>query len=74
MATRQRGSSFLTEFMVGGERYRATFDTFAEGNGWEADVRHAIKTGRPVPAPKNGGRVSGGTMTTLRTIHRLRSR
>jgi integrase len=65
MATRPRGGSFLTEFMVEGERYRATFDTFAEGDGWEQDVRHAIKTGRPVPAPKTKGRVSGGTISTF---------
>lgn len=65
MGTKPRNNSFLTEFMVGGKRYRATFGTFAEGQGWEHDVRHAIKAGRPVPRPKKRGSISGGSLSTF---------
>ncbi|MBZ9671649.1 tyrosine-type recombinase/integrase [Mesorhizobium sp. ES1-3] len=68
MPTKKRGNSFHTEFMVAGERYRATFDTFAEGDGWEQDVRHAVKMGRPAPLPASKGRISGGTISTFQQV------
>lgn len=60
MATRARGNSYMTEFMVKGVRYRASFDHYEDGEKWELDVRHAIKMGRPAPEPQQGGKVQGG--------------
>jgi|GEM_PF-3354446 len=65
MAVYTRRSSFQAEFMVKGIRYRESFYSHAEAERWETDVRHAIKTGRPIPQAKTGGRVSGGKLTTF---------
>jgi len=68
MAVTKRGTSYYSAFMIKGERFRASFDTYAEAERWEADVRHAIQTGRPIPQPKTNGRVSGGKITTFKQV------
>lgn len=65
MPTKPRGSSYFTEFMLKGQRYRATFDTYEEGERWEIEVRHAVKIGRTPPPPKNDGRVSGTKLSSF---------
>jgi integrase len=54
--------------MLGGKRYRGTFDTASSGERWETDVRHAISTGRPIPQANTAGRVSGGKLVTLHQV------
>lgn len=65
MATRPRGGSFQTDFMVAGTRYRETFDTKDEGEAWELEARAAIKRGLPVPPTKNGKSDTGASLATL---------
>lgn len=65
MSIRTRGHSYMADFMVSGVRYRETFDTRREAEGWEVDVRHALKTGREVPSAKNGKSETGSDLRFL---------
>ncbi|MGW8177218.1 MAG: tyrosine-type recombinase/integrase [bacterium] len=52
MPTRARGRSFFTDFMVKGDRYRATFSSREEGELWEHSVKTALRLGKPIPQPQ----------------------
>jgi integrase len=69
MTVRKRGSAYLADFMVKGKRYRETFDTYKEAEDFEADVRHAIKLGRPLPQVKNKRTETGGKLATLGKLY-----
>ena len=70
MGTKPRGNTYATDFVVKGVRYRASFDHYEDGVKWEADVRHALKMGRPAPEPNNNGKTQGGGR--VRTLGQLR--
>jgi len=65
MAVRQRGTTFMADFMIAGHRYRETFDTEAEAKAWELETRAALVRGSEPPAPKNGRTETGGALDTL---------
>lgn len=65
MATRKRGASWQTDFMISGERYRETFETEAEGEAWELEARAAIKLGKTVPAPKSKVKSEANLLATI---------
>ena len=69
MTIRHRGNAWLADFMVSRKRVRETFGTYAEASTFEADYRHAIKTGRPVPQRKNGRTETGGKLETLGKLY-----
>lgn len=49
MSVYPRGKSFRCKFRVDGQDFLETFETFEAAETWEADVRHALKYGKPVP-------------------------
>lgn len=55
----------MADFMVAGTRYRETFDTLEQAEKWEADTRHALKFGKPLPPVSNGRSETGGRLETL---------
>ncbi|RWP18888.1 MAG: site-specific integrase [Mesorhizobium sp.] len=65
MAVRQRGSTFMADFMIAGVRHRETFDSEAEAEAWELETRAAVIRGSSLPAAKNGRTETGGSLATL---------
>jgi integrase len=65
MTTRKRGSTWMADFMVAGNRYRETFSTESEAKEWELMARAAIVAGRPLPPVSNQRSPSGGGLHTL---------
>jgi integrase len=65
MAVRNRGTSFMADFMIAGTRYRETFDTEPEAEAWELETRAALVRGSPLPAAKTGRSESGASLATL---------
>ena len=73
MTVKPRGKAFYASFMVKGVRYRATFSTYDGATRWEEDVRHALRTGRPVPSPnpqKHYFPDGSGTVSTVGKLYR----
>ena len=48
MTVRKRGSSYQTDFMYRGKRYRETFNTEVEAKAWEAQARADLALGKQV--------------------------
>lgn len=65
MAVRKRGSGYMADFMVKGERYRETFSTEAAAVAWEHETRAAIALGKSLPPVSNGRTESGGALSTI---------
>jgi integrase len=49
MSVITRGNSHQAKFRIDGHPYLKSFSSYAEAEGWEADVRHAVKRGLPIP-------------------------
>ena len=45
MTTRKRGLNWMADFMVAGNRYRATFSTESEAKEWELLARADVRAG-----------------------------
>jgi len=64
MAVRPRNGSFQADVKLGPTRYRETFKTKAEAEGWELEARAAYVLGKPIPRPVRG-RVKNSKITTI---------
>ena len=65
MAVRQKGRRFMTDVMVHGVRYRASFASRTEAEQYERDIAHAVASGRDIPQPKTTRTSTGGNLDTL---------
>lgn len=63
MPTTPRGRGFQSAFTVGGVRYREQFETLAEAENWETEVRLALRRGLETPAPRQ--KAAASRLTTL---------
>lgn len=54
MPVYKRGSGYQANFMLGGQRYRETFQTEAQARAWEAQARAEHALGKPVTGPSKG--------------------
>jgi integrase len=69
MAVRQRGSSFVVDFMVKGKRTRETFDDETSARRWEIEAKAAIALGKSLPSVRNNRTDSGGGLDTLGQLY-----
>lgn len=75
MAIYARGNGFQVKLMLKGETYRSQFNSRADAEAWEADVRAAVARGLPAPIPGAGtskaGRLSdlGALFEHAKAIH-----
>ena len=71
MPVKPRGSSFEATIHWKGKRYRFSFPSLKEAEGWESDALAALKNDRDVPTPKTAGHpqapatVEGFTLKSL---------
>jgi integrase len=64
MAVYERGRSYRCKFVVDGETYLQTFSERSQAELWEAEVRLALKYGRPLPE-NNSRTPHGGKLETF---------
>ncbi|CAA2141634.1 site-specific integrase [Hyphomicrobium sp. ghe19] len=68
MAARQRGNSWMADFMWKGTRHREPFDTEAEAKKWEEEARFRLGRGEPLPPAKNKRTETGAKLETLQQM------
>jgi integrase len=71
MTVRKRGSGYQADFMLEGQRYRATFDDHKAAQTWEDTCREAHRDGRSLPEAPTDTKRGGGHITTLGELHKL---
>lgn len=65
MTVRKRSRGYQADFMWQGTRYRETFDTHSEAEGWELQSRLNLRMGKPLPGVNNGRTDTGAKLETL---------